>query len=67
MDQNGLPGRKILSPQTFKMSFVTSMRQDDCEEVVGFHGTVDEDRYLIFLKGLLKSLINRGDDNQIKV
>ena len=67
MDNKKLPGWKILSPQTFKMNFVASMSQDGCEGVVYFHGTVDWDRFLIFLKGLLKSLIDRGDDNQIKV
>ena len=43
--KKGLPGWKILSPQTFKMSFVASMSQDGCEGVVGFHGTIDGDSF----------------------
>ena len=65
--KRGLPGWKVLSPQTFKMSFVASMSQDGCEGIIGFKGTVDGDKFLIFLKGLLKNLISKGDGEQTKI
>ena len=65
--KRGLPGWKALSPQNFKMSFVASMSQDGCEGIIGFKGTVDGDKFLIFLKGLLKNLISKGDSEQTKI
>ena len=44
-------------PQTFKMSFVTSMSLYNCEGIIGFKGIVYGDNFLIFLKVLLKSLL----------
>ena len=58
---------KSFITQTFKMSFVTSMTQDGCEGIIGFIGTVDGDKFFIFLKGLLKNLICKGDDEQTRV
>ena len=52
--RNGISGRKFMKPQAFRKSFIVGLSKTRWEGLVGFKGTRNNERFILFLKGVIK-------------
>ena len=51
--RKGISGWKFMEPQAFRMSFIVGLSKTRWEGLVGFKGTKNSERFILFLKGVI--------------
>ena len=52
--RKGILDWKFMEPQAFRMSFIVGLSKTRWEGLVGFKGTINSERFILFLKGVIK-------------